>query len=600
MRHTILARDHDALTAPIRAHEGRRGLTSRPADPRWLAALVLLACVAAGLMVVPLSTLSGGRVHVVAGAAPGDVAPTANTIIGVRGDPVGVSGGRPASPSLFERRLEHLRMSQPNLRTYTYVLAKPAFARQAAFRDAGARTLEARTLEARIPGARMPGARTRRGRTRWLRTRAPPVRSRRAAPRRPACPSMSARWRARRWSRPRARSSCSRRGNTPAAILEGRPAWRPTTPTSASALLVAQAGERGRSVRRRRPRGTRRPRPRPGRARRPDPGWAGPRSPGRRDRRQSRSASRSPARATVLGAVALTRRRAIRGRSSRTPPRRPPSSRAADGQPERLQRRVRRGRVAARGPLRPGRPGQAGPLARRRSSSASAGATWTSRSPPSPDGHRVHPGQSRNVGWPAGIRRSPTFPSRRAGGNGASTASPADHGASAGLLQRRRAVRFASFLLRKPVAAGRLGDGFGWRIHPVLKDRRFHEGVDYAAPYGSPIVAAGAGVVEKIDAQWGYGKYIRIKHDQGYETTYAHIAGTAANGEGSVPPRGAGRDDCLRRVDRPLDRAAPVLRGQDQQQRRRPAPHQAGRRRDPARGSTGRVRTCASIASTCS
>ena len=81
------------------------------------------------------------------------------------------------------------------------------------------------------------------------------------------------------------------------------------------------------------------------------------------------------------------------------------------------------------------------------------------------------------------------------------------------------------FLMRKPVTAGRLGDGFGWRTHPVLGDRRFHEGVDYAAPYGSPIVAAGAGVVEKIDREWGYGKYIRIRHDLGYETTYAHVAG---------------------------------------------------------------------------
>lgn len=81
------------------------------------------------------------------------------------------------------------------------------------------------------------------------------------------------------------------------------------------------------------------------------------------------------------------------------------------------------------------------------------------------------------------------------------------------------------FLLRKPVAGGRLGDGFGWRIHPVLRDRRFHEGVDYAAPFGSPIVAAGAGVVEKIDQQSGYGKYVRILHDFGYETTYAHVSG---------------------------------------------------------------------------
>ncbi len=76
-------------------------------------------------------------------------------------------------------------------------------------------------------------------------------------------------------------------------------------------------------------------------------------------------------------------------------------------------------------------------------------------------------------------------------------------------------------------SSARLGDGFGWRIHPVLRDRRFHQGVDYAAPFGSPIVAAGAGAVEAIDSQWGYGKFIRIRHDWGYETTYAHVSGFA-------------------------------------------------------------------------
>jgi murein DD-endopeptidase MepM/ murein hydrolase activator NlpD len=81
-------------------------------------------------------------------------------------------------------------------------------------------------------------------------------------------------------------------------------------------------------------------------------------------------------------------------------------------------------------------------------------------------------------------------------------------------------------LMNKPVANGRLGDGFGWRVHPILGDRRFHEGVDYTAPFGSPIAAAGAGVVEKIDQEVGYGKYVRIRHDFGYETTYAHISGT--------------------------------------------------------------------------
>jgi murein DD-endopeptidase MepM/ murein hydrolase activator NlpD len=62
-------------------------------------------------------------------------------------------------------------------------------------------------------------------------------------------------------------------------------------------------------------------------------------------------------------------------------------------------------------------------------------------------------------------------------------------------------------------------------VHPILGDRRFHEGVDYTAPFGSPIAAAGAGVVEKIDQEAGYGKYVRIRHDFGYETTYAHISG---------------------------------------------------------------------------
>lgn len=83
-------------------------------------------------------------------------------------------------------------------------------------------------------------------------------------------------------------------------------------------------------------------------------------------------------------------------------------------------------------------------------------------------------------------------------------------------------------LLRKPFANGRQGDGFGWRVHPILGDRRFHNGVDFVGPAGSPIVAAGAGVVEKIDYQGGYGKYVRLRHDGGYETTYAHVAGFPA------------------------------------------------------------------------
>lgn len=84
----------------------------------------------------------------------------------------------------------------------------------------------------------------------------------------------------------------------------------------------------------------------------------------------------------------------------------------------------------------------------------------------------------------------------------------------------------AKVLAHRPVPGGKLGDGFAWRIHPILGVRKFHNGVDFRAPMGSPILAAGDGVVEKISWETGYGKYVRIRHDGGYETTYAHIEST--------------------------------------------------------------------------
>ncbi|MEJ5018847.1 M23 family metallopeptidase [Ochrobactrum vermis] len=80
------------------------------------------------------------------------------------------------------------------------------------------------------------------------------------------------------------------------------------------------------------------------------------------------------------------------------------------------------------------------------------------------------------------------------------------------------------YLMQKPLPNGRLNDGFGWRVHPVLHVRKHHNGVDYDAPIGSPIVAAGDGVVELISYQKGYGKYVRIRHQGGYSTTYAHLS----------------------------------------------------------------------------
>ncbi len=83
------------------------------------------------------------------------------------------------------------------------------------------------------------------------------------------------------------------------------------------------------------------------------------------------------------------------------------------------------------------------------------------------------------------------------------------------------------FLVRKPVATGRFSSGFGMRRHPILKRYRMHTGVDWAAPTGTPIMAAGDGVIEKIGTRAGYGRSITLKHLHGYETTYNHMSGYA-------------------------------------------------------------------------
>lgn len=54
-----------------------------------------------------------------------------------------------------------------------------------------------------------------------------------------------------------------------------------------------------------------------------------------------------------------------------------------------------------------------------------------------------------------------------------------------------------------------------------------HTGVDWATAYGTPIFASGNGVIEKAGPEGGYGKYIRIKHSNGYETAYGHMSAFA-------------------------------------------------------------------------
>jgi murein DD-endopeptidase MepM/ murein hydrolase activator NlpD len=83
------------------------------------------------------------------------------------------------------------------------------------------------------------------------------------------------------------------------------------------------------------------------------------------------------------------------------------------------------------------------------------------------------------------------------------------------------------FLVRKPVADGIMRSGFGVRKHPVLGYTRAHTGVDWAAPMGTPIYASGNGTIEKIGWEGGYGRYIRMRHANGYETAYGHMSAFA-------------------------------------------------------------------------
>lgn len=79
-------------------------------------------------------------------------------------------------------------------------------------------------------------------------------------------------------------------------------------------------------------------------------------------------------------------------------------------------------------------------------------------------------------------------------------------------------------LMRTPISGARLSSGFGFRIHPVLGYSKMHEGVDFAAPTGTPIFAAGDGEVVRVAYMRGYGNTVDIKHDETWTTRYAHMS----------------------------------------------------------------------------
>lgn len=79
-------------------------------------------------------------------------------------------------------------------------------------------------------------------------------------------------------------------------------------------------------------------------------------------------------------------------------------------------------------------------------------------------------------------------------------------------------------LLRTPINGAKITSRFGMRKHPIMGYSKMHRGVDFGAPTGTPIYAAGDATVDFVGTKGGYGNYLRLKHNSSYSTAYAHIS----------------------------------------------------------------------------
>ena len=79
-------------------------------------------------------------------------------------------------------------------------------------------------------------------------------------------------------------------------------------------------------------------------------------------------------------------------------------------------------------------------------------------------------------------------------------------------------------LMKTPINGARLSSSFGFRKHPILGFNKLHQGTDFAATRGTPIMASGAGIVVMAQKYKGYGNYVKIKHNSNYSTAYAHMS----------------------------------------------------------------------------
>ena len=100
---------------------------------------------------------------------------------------------------------------------------------------------------------------------------------------------------------------------------------------------------------------------------------------------------------------------------------------------------------------------------------------------------------------------------------------------TAALVPSRAALGAAEHLALLWPSGGIVTSRFGWRVHPIFGGREFHTGMDIATRYGSPVVAARAGIVRFVGWKSGYGRIVVLEHDGGIETAYSHLSAALVN-----------------------------------------------------------------------
>ena len=78
--------------------------------------------------------------------------------------------------------------------------------------------------------------------------------------------------------------------------------------------------------------------------------------------------------------------------------------------------------------------------------------------------------------------------------------------------------------MKTPINGARLSSSYGMRKHPILGYNKMHQGTDFAAPIGTPIMASGSGVILKSGWCGGGGNCVKIRHNSTYSTVYAHMS----------------------------------------------------------------------------